>query len=84
MASISNVLKQKLEHLLGMSGGYVLDFSNSSFADLVRSSIGVHPYEGRDGSMASVLRQLWTDLSDAVFAVLVLAPPPVHRPRPGR
>ena len=67
MASFSNVIEQKLEHLLGMSRGSVLDFSNSSFADLVRS-IGLDPYEGRDGSKASRLRQLWTDLSDADFA----------------
>src|SRR5471032_2219363 len=38
VATVDNLLKQKLGHLLGMRGGYVLDFSNASFADFVRNS----------------------------------------------
>lgn len=72
VAAIDNLLKQKLEHLLGMRGGYVLDFSNSSFADFVRSSIGVEPYERQEGSKAQVLRSLWSSLSDSEFARLTI------------
>jgi len=59
VATVENMLKQKLEHLLGMSGGYVLDYSNASFADFVRNSIGIDPYALHDGSKAQVLRNLW-------------------------
>ncbi len=68
MATVDNALKLKLEHLLGMSGGYVLNYSNASFADFVRDSIGVNPYELHDGSKAQVLRHLWFALSDSEFA----------------
>jgi hypothetical protein len=43
VATVDNALKQKLEHLLGMSGGYVLNYTNASFEDFVRNSIGVNP-----------------------------------------
>lgn len=72
MATIDTLLKQKLEHLLGMRGGYVLDFSNASFADFVRSSIGIDPYVLHEGSKAQVLRSLWFSLSDSEFARLTL------------
>jgi hypothetical protein len=72
MAELSNALKQKLEHLFEMQGGYVLDFSNASFADFIRTSIHVDPYKGYDGSKATILRQLWHDLNDQAFAKLTL------------
>jgi hypothetical protein len=70
MAELSNALKQKLEHLFGMSSGYVLDFSNASFSDFIQTSIGVNPYENRPGSKAVVLRRLWIDLDPARFSTL--------------
>ncbi len=72
MATVDNLLKHKLEHLLGMSGGYVLDYSNASFADFVRSSIGISPYDVHDGSKAQVLRHLWFALPDSDFARLTI------------
>lgn len=72
MATVDNTVKVKLEHLLGMAGGYVLDYSNASFAAFVRDSIGVDPYKRHDGSKAQVLRQLWVSLSDAEFAKLTI------------
>jgi hypothetical protein len=72
VATVDNLLKQKLEHLLGMRGGYVLDFSNASFADFVRNSIGINPYDLHTGSKAQVLRHLWFALSDADFARLTI------------
>lgn len=58
MASLDNSLKQMLERLLGMSTGYVLDFTNSTFADFIQTSIDFHPYDRYFGSKAQVLRQL--------------------------
>lgn len=72
MAAVDNTTKVKLEHLLGMGGGYVLNYSNASFAAFVRDSIGVDPYDLHDGSKAQVLRHLWFSLSDAEFAKLTI------------
>jgi hypothetical protein len=72
VATVDNALKLKLEHLLGMSGGYVLNYSNASFAAFVRDSIGVDPYELHNGSKAQVLRHLWFALSDSEFAQLTI------------
>ncbi len=56
---IDNATRQKLEQLLEMSGGYVLDFSNGSFAAFVETCLGFDPYERYNGSKAVVLRQIW-------------------------
>jgi hypothetical protein len=50
VATVDHRLKLTLEHLLAMSGGYVLDFSNATFADFVQSSIGIDPYTLYGGS----------------------------------
>lgn len=44
-----------------MSGGYVLDFSNDTFADFVQSSLGFDPYAKYTGdlSKARLLKLLW-------------------------
>lgn len=72
MANVDNPLKLKLEHLLGMGGGYVLNFTNGSFAEFVRGSIGIDPYEKHNGSKAQVLRHLWFILPDPEFARLTV------------
>lgn len=72
MATVDNATKMKLEHLLDMGGGYVLNYSNASFAAFVRDSIGVDPHELHAGSKAQVLRHLWFSLSDAEFAKLTI------------
>ncbi len=63
MSSMSNIDKMKFEKLLGMSGGYVLNFSNRSFAEFVKGSIGVNIYDDKyayeSGSKANRLRALW-------------------------
>jgi hypothetical protein len=63
MADLSPLEKRQLEDLLGMSGGYVLDFTNRSFADLVRDSARINIYDGkyamRGESKANRLRALW-------------------------
>jgi len=40
MSNLENPTKQKLEHLFGMSTGYVLDFSNATFQDFILTSVG--------------------------------------------
>lgn len=72
MASLDNPLKYKLEHLFGMASGYVLDFTNATFADFVQTSIGFDPYENYQGSKASILRQLWQNHSNAEVRKLTL------------
>ena len=72
VAITDNALRQKLEHLLQMSGGYVLDYTNGSFADFVHNSIGIDPYTLHDGSKAQVLRHLWSTLPDPEFARLTI------------
>ena len=56
---IDNLTRQKLEQLFEMSGGYVLDFSNASFASFVETCLGFDPYDRHTGSKAVVLRQIW-------------------------
>lgn len=63
MADLDNVTKQRLETLFEMSGGYVLDFTNASFADFVRTCLGFDPYDHYPGSKANILRALWSDRS---------------------
>jgi uncharacterized protein (TIGR02391 family) len=63
VADLDNATKLKLESILEMEGGYVLDFSNATFADFVRTSIGFDPYEkyGDDLSKARLLRVIWME-----------------------
>lgn len=74
MADLDNATKLKLESILNMSGGYVLDLSNVAFADFVRTSIGIDPYEkyGTDLSKARLLRLVWEHESNASVAKLNL------------
>lgn len=61
MVALNTTTKYMLEELFDMSSGYVMDFTNASFADFVRTSIGIDPYTLYDGSKASILRRLWSD-----------------------
>lgn len=72
MASISNPTKRKLEAILGMSGGGVLDFTNATFKDFVLTAIATDPYAGEYESKAKLLRRLWQDLPDVNAAKLNL------------
>jgi hypothetical protein len=63
MSNLTNLEKRKFEQLLGMSSGYVLDFSNRSFAEFVVDSTGRNIYDSRydhgSGSKANRLRAFW-------------------------
>lgn len=74
MAELDNTARLKLESLFEMSGGYVLDLTNATFAGFVRNSIGLDPYEkyGNDLSKAKMLRAIWEGESAAEVAKLNL------------
>jgi hypothetical protein len=63
MSDLTNTEKRQLEKLLGMGGGYVLDFSNRTFDEFVIDSVGINIYDAKyaDGgeSKANRLRTLW-------------------------
>ena len=75
MANLSFIDKQLIEEVLGMSGGYVLDFSNRTFDEFMTEVIGEsiytkYPYM----SKANLLRNFIADYSDAyVGKMIVLA-----------
>ena len=63
MSNLTFLEKSKFEQLLAMRTGYVLDFSNRTFAEFVRDSTGLDIYDSRydygSGSKANRLRAFW-------------------------
>lgn len=63
MADLTLTEKHQLEKALQMSSGYVLGFSNRTFAEFIHASICIDiyngNYEGQGGSKASHLRCFW-------------------------
>lgn len=73
MADLDNPTKRKLESLLEMNGGYVLDFSNSRFADFVETAVGLNPYKRYPpASKAVLLRTIWSEEPASIVAKLNL------------
>ncbi|MCT1806694.1 hypothetical protein [Dermabacter hominis] len=70
--TFDNKVKSMLEDLFGMPSGYVMDFSNASFASFVEPWIGVDPYDRYQGAKAAVLRQIWAKEPSEVVAQLNL------------
>lgn len=75
MSNLTFAEKRKLEQFLGMGGGYVLDLSNRTFAELVRDSTGRNIYDSRyehgSGSKANRLRAFWQIEDNAVTGKLL-------------
>jgi len=75
MSNLSFLEKRKLEQLLGMETGYVLDFTNRSFAEFVLDSAGRDIYDTRynhgSGSKANRLRAFWQKEENAVVGKLM-------------
>jgi hypothetical protein len=72
MANLKNPTKHKLEHLLNMRTGYVLDFTNATFRDFILTSVGIDVDEKYpDGSKAVRLRSFWQNENDATVATLM-------------
>lgn len=67
--------KRKLERLLDMDGGYVLDLSNQHFADLIRESTGLdiysNEYSEHGNSKAKRLRAFWSRESPRVVGAVL-------------
>jgi hypothetical protein len=61
MSDLNNLEKRQIESILQMGGGYVLDFSNRTFAEFIEESIGLEAYADKygKGSKANVLRAIW-------------------------
>ncbi len=75
MSNLTNFEKRKFEQLLGMDTGYVLDFTNRSFAEFVLDSTGRDIYDCRynygSGSKANRLRAYWHKEENAVVGKLM-------------
>jgi len=75
MSNLTFVEKSKLEQLLGMETGYVLDFSNRTFAEFVRDSTGRDIYDVTysygSGSKANRLRAFWQKEENRVVGKLM-------------
>lgn len=69
MSGLTHLEKQKLERELGMSGGYVLQFSNRTFDEFFREVVGVSIFDEKfnqgSGSKANRMRAFWRVASDA-------------------
>lgn len=63
MSDLTSIEKIKIEKLLGMSSGYVLDFSNRTFENFVVESVGKDIFDEKysfgSGSKANRLRAFW-------------------------
>src|SRR5437764_9416941 len=75
MSNLTNLGKRKFEQLLGMSSGYVLNFSNSSFAEFVIDSTGLNIYDSHydygSGSKANRLRGFWRQEANSIVGKLM-------------
>lgn len=77
MANLDYREKLILEELFGMETGFVLDFSNSSFARFVGETINIDIYGGPGyeeyASKANKLRQIWNEEQDGIVGTLIEA-----------
>lgn len=63
MSDLTALEKRKLERALGMESGYLLDFSNRTFAEFFLDSFGIDIYDAKydyySGSKANRMRAFW-------------------------
>jgi hypothetical protein len=75
MSDLTFVERNKLEKLFGMRSGYVLDFSNRTFAELVAESTGKDIYNAKydyaSGSKANRLRAFWDKEPNYIVSKLI-------------
>lgn len=77
MSNLTAIEKRKLERVLGMGSGYVLNLSNRTFAEFFLDSFGIDIYDTKydydSGSKANRMRAFWERESNyLVGKVLVL------------
>lgn len=70
--TFDNTVKAMLEDIFEMSGGYVMDFTNASFASFIEPWIDIDPYKRYQGSKAVMLREIWAKEPTDVVAKLNL------------
>lgn len=77
MSNLSMAERHNLEKFLGMSGGYVLGFSDSTFGEFVFEAVGIdiheEKYTAEGTSKAKKLRTFWKLESDYIVGKLILA-----------
>ena len=70
MSSLATLEKRYLEDLLNMGGGYVLDFTNNTFATFFQDSLNINIYSSRydshGDSKARRMRSFWDVEPDAI------------------
>lgn len=75
VADLTGQERRALERLLGMGGGYVLDFSNRTFSQFIFGSTGREIYDDKynhgGGSKANRLRAFWAEEPNHVVARLI-------------
>jgi hypothetical protein len=75
VSDLTNIEKRQFERLLQMGGGYVLDFSNRTFAEFVTDSVGRNIYDPRyahaGGSKANMLRGFWREETNRIVGKLL-------------
>jgi hypothetical protein len=75
MSNLTSIEKLKLERLLEMESGYVLDFSNFTFQQFVLESTNIDIYDEkynyRSGSKANRLRGFWSEEPNYVVGELL-------------
>ncbi len=64
MSDLTFIEKRKLEQLLGMGSGYVLDFTNRTFEDFFADTVGLNIWDEKynlgSGSKANRMRSFWS------------------------
>jgi hypothetical protein len=77
MSSLLFIEKTKLEKLFGMSGGYVANFSDKTFGNLLADVVGVdihdEKYQANGTSKANKLRAFWRVEPDYIVGKAILA-----------
>lgn len=77
MSDLSSIERRKLERLLGMGSGYVLNFSDRSFSKFFEEHIGIDidhaRYRVRGTSKANRLRAFWAAEPNHVVARVISA-----------
>ncbi len=75
MSDLTSIEKAKLEKLLEMESGYVLDFSNRTFQEFILESVKLDIYDEKynyqSGSKANRLRAFWKEEANNIVGVLI-------------
>lgn len=75
MSDLTAIEKRKLERALGMGSGYVLNFSNRTFAEFFLDSFGLDIYDAKydygSGSKANRMRAFWDQESNYLVGLVL-------------